>query len=407
MQAIPKRGIVSSLSPFMCERAGVKINGQSTSPESQSHADQLLHTLITIAYVNSRPSVLDQLVRAVHRRMVLLGFLEKIAISLLCAFTLASAAMLILLWYGSPANAWAVGLTLAGFLAGIVWAIVKKATPLQAAMEMDCQRGLDELLSTAWLLRRAHRSENEAWASAIFAQAEDQCSRITLSSLKLRRYGSRLAGGLALALTAVITLAALSPVSNSLKRATSRDAQTIERQTVNSKTDSVPDRFASAENRPILLPDPDDLASSQLGQNQEASKPGPNPQQAHPNAETEAHENASMTQDGNGGGAGQTHVSQDTAIAPKSNGQNDLSSRPPSNYPNSVAASGMGASNGIVSGDATAHGGSHSAGNAPATRLPPWSSADWPAKLDRAHAALTSGTIPPAYRNLVRNYFSQ
>ena len=38
-------------------------------------------------------------------------------------------------------------------------------------------------------------------------------------------------------------------------------------------------------------------------------------------------------------------------------------------------------------------------------QIPPWRSPTWPADRDAALNALTSGRVPDAYRDLVREYF--
>ncbi|HWE04201.1 MAG TPA: hypothetical protein VG326_17475 [Tepidisphaeraceae bacterium] len=344
--------------------------------------------------------------RAVHRRLALVRLFEHVGLTILFASALASIATVILLWHDRPARSIDAIIAAIAIVAGGVWGIASRPTVFQAALEIDRQTDSAELFSSAWLACRADFS-GDPWAGAVVASASDRCRADAIAAVNLRRYGARMWGGVALAVALVVTLVMLGPAPVHPPQA---DAAAIHASKSAKDGLSADGRqaiwLASADNRPIILADPDDLSANSSGPSQTtADKQSPG--KTGDVEKLEAHASSAASSDGQGGKSARTN-------APSASSRSRLAEHASGSHtsgPDHVAATANGV--GLSSPSQSAVGGSAgaatlSAGNA--TQLlrapPPWKGAEWPIRMERARQALDGGHVPAGYRDLIRDYFS-
>ncbi len=190
----------------------------------------------------------------------------------------------------------------------------------------------------------------------------------------------------------------LAPLVSEAARQTDRPDQRIADERIDGRI-----AFAQAVNRPILLPDPDDLNSSHMDadasrrQSSINAKPIPdNPADANPRK--------GDSTEGQGHGSARTHPPDARASA----------SEPPpasgSPRPNQggVTSSGSGESTGNLSlpGNEMPTGATVKSQSKPQTHTPPWAGEDWPKNIRRAEVGLSSGRVPASYQDMIHRYFS-
>lgn len=340
-------------------------------------------------------------VNAVHRRLVLARLLERIGIAVLLSSGLALVIAIVLLWHAHAAMLEVVASMITGVFAGCIWAIARRPSRLQAALEADRQLNLDDLLSSAWIVGR-RQAPPDHWLSSLLAQADDRCAHASPSAVKLRRLGARSWGGIALAVALVLTFASFGPVPAPNQSAEAHRPVVATRIGFSDRAEqSVLDRSPAADHRPILLPDPDDANASTLGQN---TAPAPSKAKAGAVDVPDSSDHASAASPDDGHGAGSARTKPPTAPTPTQGQQSATASQ--SNHNTGEATAGTGAPGAQTLRDDTTATGTV-AGLTPSTNsAPPWKSANWPTDVDRARRALDAGQIPAAYRDLVRTYFA-
>ena len=168
------------------------------------------------------------------------------------------------------------------------------------------------------------------------------------------------------------------------------------------------DVFAAMENRPILLPDPEDFARSGLAP---GGSPPPPPVKAPALAAagSDANPQSKTESPGDGAGTGSARTQTPDDTTPLS--ANSLSSEPaPQKNGGANGPTGSVGAGAPSAADHTAGDGPGSAGGTSAAKNraapPPWRSADWPTRVKQVNTTLDSGSVPASYRDLVRGYFS-
>jgi len=338
--------------------------------------------------------------------MVLLRFLEHVASAILFTCAIAVLVAGILLWHGRSAVVVVELLFGLGIVAGAIWGIISRPTLFQAALEIDRQTDAAELFSSALLAVERSDLSSNVWARAVIATAEQHCYAASMGDIRLRRYGGREWGGISLAIALVFTLVLLGPAP-----VQSRDQDTTIAARSKSKNDdaSNPDQakfISSSDNRPIVLPDPDDLSPNSSGNTQTTiadpaqGKPGDvNP--------SDAQSSIASSEAGKSGGKATTHSPPNSAKSPLSE-HATASAKPPSDNATATAEGAGSSSPSEKSAKDSPNTAMLTAGgsNPPTPPPAPWKSANWPAQIDRAQKAIDGGRVPAAYRDLVRDYFS-
>ena len=331
--------------------------------------------------------------------MFLTRVLESLAIFTLLACGVAAAIMGVLLWKSQPALRFLQCCGTIGLVGGFIHGILRRPSPLAAAVEADKQLGWNELLSTAWLMRQSYADPSTPWISSLLAQADLASQHASTSSVRFRRLSGRVWGAAALSIVGVFAVAMLGPApaaSNPRDRSSQASIGRGHSPEQSSRTDAP----LGAENRPILLPDPDDLHASTFGQN--AMPPTATPSVTAENSGSPQNgdrRTSSAANEGTGAGAARTHEAAAAAVLtpPRIAGPSRA---------NSTGAEAGGA--GAASAHAPAGAGSTgvAAASSPPVENPPWKSSAWPAAVDHARADLAGGRVPAPYADLVRGYFS-
>ena len=282
--------------------------------------------------------------------------------------------------------AWAIALGI-----GLVVAWRRRPTLLHVAMEVDRQLDLHELLSSV-LACDGGKQADAPWHAALVAAADARCREITPGQIVLNRLGARSWGGigLAMALSLVVTLmlagtdprssitsamadghtnigGQVNPRQESMVNSSNPQRPDIEQQSQHFSGESdVTDRTTSPT--ATLGADAHDsnttaaAASGAGGLGRTQENPQPPPVQSSTNSIGESHQTGTLA----GGGAGNSI---------QSNGKTD-------------AASGA-------------------AATSDRNTSAPWESSTWSSDRAAALQATDNGSIPDAYRGMVRDYFQR
>jgi hypothetical protein len=343
--------------------------------------------------MSDKRSKLSIFVRRVYRRLIWMRILESAGLGVLAGSVLGLVLVGVLFWRGESALLLAELVLPLSALGGVVWAVLRRPTALNAAIEADRQLDLADLLATAWLLERNQSGDGDAFAAAVISMAEARCATLFPSTVLLNRLGARAWGGIGLAGALVLTLGLMSanPLDSQAaanesaggKSITARSEVMGNPQTAGSSrkpgTAIVGDVRHEGDNSFDTTPNTSTTKSGQAGAN-DAAQSAANP-------------------DGSGSGAGQSHSSPNNAAA------SPVGTQSKNQSPGGTQAGGVGAA---TENATTGRGPSaQSAGGSSSRAVPPWSSDSWPAAQQAADAALRTGQIPPAYHDLVREYFDR
>jgi hypothetical protein len=353
----------------------------------------------------------EQFIRAVHRRLVLVRALERAGLGALTGCVAAGLLLPLLLWRAEPALGPAGMLIAMGAVAGLWWGVARRPSRLAAAMEADRQLGLHDLLGTA-AGAGTTADASDPWLLTVLALADARCRRHTPSQVVLRRYGSRAWGGIGLAASLVLTLAALLSAPGTTPAIASRNPGAIAPAEARNPVASIqPPSPAAATGARRSVADPSLESRSIDSSNEEAtSRPEDDRSRSIETPETVGRRSVAAGQDGQGGGAGKLANRR-----PRSPGAPTVAPpRSPPSSPADARANAASAGGGAeafrsTSGtDADAAGGSASSGpDSPIDRVAPWESSTWPADAQAAQEAVEAGRVPDAYRDLVREYFDR
>ncbi len=349
---------------------------------------------------------LDQFLRRLHRRLRALRWAEHAGLGLLIGAGFALAPVGLLTWRGAPSAVPSAACLALGLIGGVACGIARRPTALDAAMEADCQLRLADLLGSALLVRRT--ADNDPWSASVLAAAEAQCAGLSPSLVLLHRLGLRAWGGIGLAASLVLTVALLGGNPDDLRAARSADSAAVGSAADNPAVPPHPLLDLQTSGAGPLAPrqDVQDELSNRTGDAtlSPASRPVTDSQNI---AEADpSHGAAQATPDGHGGGAGRTDTPHHHATEAPSVESSNPAVKP---IGSGRTASGTGAPSEIANGS---HGGEAStavAGSASSSKshVAPWSSNRWNDDVRRAHEAVDSGRVPPAYQDLVRDYFDR
>lgn len=350
-------------------------------------------------------SPLDRFLRAVHRRHVFLRGMERTATGFLAGCAAALLVTPLLIWRDQSPVPPALAAILLGTLIGLLWGIVRRPTLLAAAAEADRQLRLADLLLTSL----AARTSSDPWALAVIAMADARCRDLRPRQVVLNRFGTRAWSGVGLcgAMMSVLLLAG----SPGEARAAGGG--------LNSGKAKLPQRDARRE-RPLLPAAP--LATRRsipAGRDNDAERPAPGAAPVPENGDSTTAGKAASP-DGNvapsapaggeaGGanaGAGETRIArpipppdQPGAVAgedapqPRPAGGTPSGGAGNATRPSENGAPGATGSTASVAGDGVT--------------VPPWQGDGRAADARRAKDAVDSGQVPPAYRDIVRDYFDR
>ena len=344
--------------------------------------------------VSPGPFPFERFLQRVHRRQVALRLLERVGLGTLGGCAAALPLVGILLWRGMGAAQVAVAVPLIGAAAGVLWGVLVRPTRMATALEADRQLGWDDLLSSAMSIPA--QFSNDAWAAAVRACADSKCRGFSPSTIVLHRFGARAWGGIGLSAAFVLALGSIPSIvapgrANDRQELDANPLAVLSGAPPHMKGAQVVPRRGSAQQEP-----------------EDASLANAIDSMALPvaNGESVADSTSSRgasASDSSGTGVGATQSK--TAASPKPLGVGGTEAGSSTTGGRTGAGAGRTSAQLPAAGEASGQ----AAGGAdrPAKVTPPWESAQWPADLLRANAALESGRVPDSYRDVIRDYFER
>jgi hypothetical protein len=349
---------------------------------------------------------LDRFVRALHRRLLLLRLLEATGLGALAGCAVGGILIPLLLWRGVSAMPPTLVALFVGAAGGMTWSLARRPSPLQAAVEADRQLHLADLLATAVTVApRPRESDRDAdaapWLQAVIAAADEACRRHAPSQVILHRLGGRAWGGIALAASLVLTVAALT-TQEPAARASLGPSPLVRRG--NGPTTHVTEGMQQAATAARA---PQRSRSPGAGPESEGNRPpagGVSNTDDSPGAAASDGGRSTGSPDdaGSGGGTGRARTPSENPLLPPA--------APSPASPQAGSLPGTGGAGGSATRPAEggrASGGTVAPDGARTHKPVPWESPAWPDDGRRAGEAIQSGQVPDARRDLVRDYFER
>jgi multisubunit Na+/H+ antiporter MnhB subunit len=348
-------------------------------------------------------------INAVHRRYVVWRLLERTGLGLLGGSIVGLGLLPLVLWADKSPLPFVSAMLSFGSGLGVLWGALRRPTRLDSAMQADQQLGLKDLLGTALSLQTA---DPEPWGAAVLAVANARCEQLKQRAVLLNRISARAWGGIGLSAAGALTLALFfGAATDSRAAATRSEASAPTTNPAASPSDDA-DRplIAMASAAPAAAPEHDDPDGRSMGQST-PSRPDERNQPPSAQGADSLPRASNSAAPGTGSGFSQTKK-QTTAATPPHSADNPREPSP-EHVGADVAIKNSATSGGSAQPDGRQTPGAVNPGgvvtNAPhAARLtPPWKTDAWPADVQRAHAALDAGQVPPAYQEMVRRYFER
>ncbi|MGD0767178.1 MAG: hypothetical protein ABSB42_03040 [Tepidisphaeraceae bacterium] len=335
-------------------------------------------------------------ISAVRRRILLIRIAESIAVATAIASAAGVALLPIAWWRGQSALPMASALFLLGLLCGLIRGISRRPTVLQAAVEADRQLDLHELLGT--ILQLAASPAESAWRDSVAAFAENQCRSLKLkpSAVIVSRLGLRAWAGIGILGALLLTSAALTARPADVTAASSSALAYVpanSSQPPDAAPTNINEEPARTAARPPGPGGTDDDSNRAFPRNRsDDSTGGSVPRQ---NVQSHSANGLGSTP---GGGIAVIPAPMLPPEWPQTHNVNgDIS------HAGRVAA-GTGQSDPRAPGDTN----STIASSASAVAHPaPWTTPGWPTDAAAAENSITTGRIPDADADLVRDYFQR
>ncbi len=344
---------------------------------------------------------LIRFLRQLHRRWLLWQLIEHAGIGALIAAGAAILVVIVLLVRGGDALTPAIGLLLIGAAGGTIWSMLHRATLLDAAILADRQLKLSDLLGSAF---QSNQHADPAFFSAVIADAEAACARLSPNEVIVRRLAGRAWGAIGIATALVISLATLSSHPTTTQAGSAGGVDGRVRSSFEEPNLLFNNLGASntRANPPGLLPD----------QNREASGTDSTARDEDPShtardggrTSRDSLKTGSRTVDSSGASAGSTGA---TGVPPLHRDATSLTATPQGfDDPGALTSPGGGAVASTGTGSAGTPTGligarsrdAESPGGSVADRFPN-------AEMEQSSARFDVQTIPADYRELARRYF--
>ena len=340
---------------------------------------------------------LDRFIRTLHRRFVLLRAAERVGTCLIAGCGGAGLLLPLFWWRGANALPMVLLLLCISVLIGLLMAILRRPTSLQAAMEADRQLQLADLLSSALSIRHIQ----DSWGDTVRLLADARCRDLSPSQVLFNRWGARRWGGIGLAVTLVLTLALFSSQSAPSQAAS-------ESLSSNDDLGVLPPVSASIAYSPARLP-----SASRVSAPNDA-----------PSATTDTMQTSDATENDKSASANTPSATPKSPSAGDSNGSgagaSGTSGLPSPSLPLSPSASKstpMGQGPTATGGQTDSHPDAGQSGkpapaglagaNGQAPMAPPWSTLDWPSDQQKALNQIRSTPTYDPYRILIQKYFAR
>lgn len=294
----------------------------------------------------------------------------------------------------------AAGYTLAWLVAGcaggIMWGLLTQPKSLQSILRADEQLALNDLLSTGVLIDRAA----DDLSVAVVQSANSALSGVSISSVRLRKLGTRmwlavgLASGLGLSLSAFDRAGAAAAEIPSQTQ-----ANTIAEPAMTAADRPLVDLPSGPVSVSLVRPDPEDLKTDRASNGSRstvAERATPAPTDVPPGSRD--HQSSS---NGQGGGLSQTADSHAATTPPAAPDEPNATVR-------ASATGDAAAGGGLPAPEDRAVGSEAASGVASVRSRPlaaPWRATGWAADVKAARDAVANGRVPSSYSDLIGAYF--
>jgi hypothetical protein len=326
---------------------------------------------------------------------VVLRVAEGMGLGMLGGCGAALPLVIILLWRGMPAMGIAVAALIIGAAAGVLRGIIVRPTAIAAAMEADRQLGWADLLSSAMMVRS--NAPSDPWAGAVRAEADARCRGVSPSTVVLHRLGARAWGGIGLVAALVLAMG-IVPTFVAPAMADQQNAPRNPLDAIAEGPKAQPSPGGAVAHRTHTQEEPEDDRASRMNGVEQPPPPTAGQRDASADADRQR-PNDAADPNGRGTGASQSKSANSANHLVAASG---TQARPPTGGTHAAAGSGQAFSQAPNGVDASGE----SAGRSDSSRsVPPWATSNWAADSQRANAAVESGRIPDAYRDVIRGYF--
>ncbi|CAN5398649.1 hypothetical protein BH10PLA1_BH10PLA1_13350 [soil metagenome] len=325
----------------------------------------------------------ERFVAALHRRAVVWSVVERTGITLAGAAGVAGVLTIVGVSEEVAAGPIMIGAALIAVIAGVAWGILRRPNRLEAVMKADRQLNLQDLLSSALL------APVDDFGSAVRVMARRACAKHSPGEIVLHRLGVRAWGGIGLA-WAMVTVLSLLAGSGADSRANNdqRLSPVPARPRDSGLTSAAEARRASGGSEASS----DDFSHAGAPQDASAGAAAQSTRRGH-----------NAASDASGEASSQTNTAG--KVTTDSHGSSTAENSSSTGAEISAGRSGSESANGPSSSDASIADGTvitRRAVSSPA----PWDSDHWPADRTAALQAIHDGRVPPAYRDLVQDYFT-
>ncbi|MCY2952324.1 MAG: hypothetical protein NTU53_10145 [Planctomycetota bacterium] len=283
-----------------------------------------------------------------------------------------------------------------GAVVGGIWAILRRARPIEAAIEADRQLGLADLLSTAWVICGQGLGDKDL-AAAVLAVAEDRCAGLGVSDVVLNRFGRRAWGGIGLvcALSLVLGFLSANPV----------ESEAVARAAVTGPGIAGDERGRAGENSgrgaTMRRNTVGVIGVDHPGGDEGGFDPSRNTKAVAEGSGRMGGGTEMANAEGTGTGAGRSQTAG--RVEPLTSGGTNAAR----GSEGGVAAAGTGASMGNGNAGRGALGAAAGNESAGVHAAPAWRMAGWAAASEQAGAAMREGRVPAEYQDIVRKYFER
>jgi hypothetical protein len=179
------------------------------------------------ARMSQHRSVAEVFVSAVHRRMVMIGTLEKFGVGVLVGSLMAALLVPLASWQALPTFPILLCSALVALLTGSVLTALRWPTRQSAAVEADRQLKLDDLLSSVVVEVEVETNNlQDGFARAVMVMANARCAAHSPSEVIFRRFGMGSWGAIGLAMSVAIALAVV-PLSETKSQAIDRNIDVL------------------------------------------------------------------------------------------------------------------------------------------------------------------------------------
>ncbi|HEX4796698.1 MAG TPA: hypothetical protein VH370_23100 [Humisphaera sp.] len=335
--------------------------------------------------------------RALRRRQTLIRLLEAGGVSLAAGCLISLPILAHEIWRHQSSSALPPLVLIVFSFIGMTWAWSRRPSLLAVAVEADRQLGLKELLATS--LHCGHC--DPAFAESLRQEAERRAAKVRPSQVHLARMTLRSWSGIGLLLALVLSLNFAAHTNSSGREVALNEPAHSSGQSVASAPDRpLVDLSLDSGRRARVEQDPEDPDASKFGQHSASPNDAATTRESIANAYPPRSNQRSSAGVGSGmsrSDPSRAHSVPTTDLAPHS------SANPAVPTGQTGSGSGPGRSgNAGANADATASGVVVAPNLAKAAD---WHSGAWQAQVDRARQSLQNGQVPPAYRELVREYF--